>query len=124
MSERCAKCGEILAKFFLKKSLDSLRTRTYSPPPVAIVTAVVTGAEIGRRRGDATPEDNNRRLRLLPLTLPPKPKGLRRENADGRLSGRADKNASALRRVINFGVADAAQLRLSLVVQNVDWRWR
>ncbi len=26
--------------------------------------------------------------------------------------------------MINFGVANAAQLRLSLVVQNVDWRWR
>ena len=76
MSERGAKCGEIRAKIFLKKSLDSLRTRTYSPPPVAIVTAVVTGAEIGRQRGDAMPEDNRRRLSLLPLTLPPKPKGL------------------------------------------------
>jgi hypothetical protein len=108
----------------LKKSLDSPEALAYSPPPVAIVTAVVTGAEIGRRRGDATLEDNRRRLSLLPLTLPPKPKGLRRENADGRLSGHADKNARALRRVINFGVADAAQLRLSLVVQNVDWRWR
>jgi len=55
-------------------------------------------AEIGRQRGDAMPEDNKRRLSLLPLTLPSKPKGLRREKADGRLSGRADKNASALRR--------------------------
>ena len=108
----------------MKKSLDSPDTLTYSPAPVAVVTATVTGAEIGRRRGDATPEDNKRRLSLLPLTLPPKPKGLRREKADGRLSGRADKNASALRGVINSGVADAAQLRLSLVVQNVDWRWR
>jgi hypothetical protein len=26
--------------------------------------------------------------------------------------------------VITDGVANAAQLRLSLVVQNVDWRWR
>ena len=97
MSEKCAKSREIRANFFLKKSLDSIDARTYSPPPVAIVTAVVTGAEIGRRRGDATPEDNKRRLSLLPLTLPPKPKGLRREKADGRLSGRADKNALALR---------------------------
>src|SRR3954469_21491965 len=98
MPEKPAKSREIRAKFFLKKSLDSPNTRTYSPPPVAIVTAVVTGAEIGRRRGDAMPEDNRRRLSLLPLTLPPKPKGLRREKADGRLSGRADKNATALRR--------------------------
>jgi hypothetical protein len=98
MPEKCAKSREIRAKKFLKKSLDSLGTRTYSPPPVAIVTAVVTGAEIGRRRGDAMPEDNRRRLSLLPLTLPSKPKGLRREKADGRLSGRADKNATALRR--------------------------
>ena len=124
MSRKCAKSREIRAKNFLKKSLDTLDTLPYSPPPVAIVTAVVTGAEIGRQRGDAMPEDNKRRLSLLPLTLPPKPKGLRREKADGRLSGRADKNASALRGVINSGVADAAQLRLSLVVQNVDWRWR
>jgi hypothetical protein len=58
----------------------------------------VTGEEIGKRCGDATLEDNNRRQKLLPLTLPPKPKGLRRENADGLLSGRADKNAMALRR--------------------------
>ena len=86
------------AENFLKKSLDTSETLAYSPPPVAIVTAVVTGAEIGRRRGDATPEDNKRRSSLLPLTLPPKPKGLRREKADGRLSGRADKNAMALRR--------------------------
>src|ERR1044072_33547 len=96
MSERPAKSREIRAKNFLKKSLDTFRTLAYSPPPVAIVTAVVTGAEIGRGRGDATPEDNKRRVSLLPLTLPPKPKGLRREKADGRLSGRADKNASAL----------------------------
>jgi hypothetical protein len=99
MSKKCRKQREIRTKFFLKKSLDSLDTLAYSPPPVAIVTAVVTGAEIGRRRGDATPEDNRRRLSLLPLTLPPKPKGLRREKADGRLSGRADKNATALRRI-------------------------
>src|SRR5947209_12140463 len=26
--------------------------------------------------------------------------------------------------MIGLGVANAAQLRLSLVVQNVDWRWR
>src|ERR1044072_711228 len=124
MSERPAKSRESRAKIFLKKSLDTFCTLAYSPPPVAIVTAVVTGAEIGRRRGDATLEDNKRRSSLLPLTLPPKPKGLRREKADGRLSGLADKNATALRGVINSGVADAAQLRLSLVVQNVDWRWR
>jgi hypothetical protein len=66
MSEKPAKSGEIRAKIFLKKSLDRLDTLAYSPPPVAIVTAVVTGAEIGRRRGDATPEDNRRRLSLLP----------------------------------------------------------
>ena len=124
MSQKCAKSKEFRAKFFLKKSLDSPNTLPYSPAPVAVVTATVTGAEIGRRRGDATLEDNRRRLSLLPLTLPPKPKGLRREKADGRLSGHADKNALALRGVINSGVADAAQLRLSLVVQNVDWRWR
>ena len=124
MSQKCVKSREIRAKNFLKKSLDSPDTLAYSPAPVAVVTATVTGAEIGRRRGDATPEDNKRRSSLLPLTLPPKPKGLRREKADGRLSGRADKNAPALRGVINSGVADAAQLRLSLVVQNVDWRWR
>jgi hypothetical protein len=98
MPERRAKWREIRAKFFLKKSLDTPNTLAYSPPPVAIVTAVVTGAEIGRRRGDATPEDNKRRSSLLPLTLRPRPKGLRREKADGRLSGRADKNATALRR--------------------------
>jgi hypothetical protein len=59
MSEKPAKSGEIRAKIFLKKSLDRLGTLAYSPAPVAIVTAVVTGAEIGRRRGDATPEDND-----------------------------------------------------------------
>jgi hypothetical protein len=99
MPEKCRKQREIRTKIFLKKSLDRLDTLAYSPPPVAIVTAVVTGAEIGRQRGDAMLEDNRRRLSLLPLTLPPKPKGLRREKADGRLSGRADKNASALRRI-------------------------
>jgi hypothetical protein len=99
MFEKRRKQREIRTKNFLKKSLDRLDTLAYSPPPVAIVTAVVTGAEIGRQRGDAMPEDNRRRLSLLPLTLPSKPKGLRREKADGRLSGRADKNASALRRI-------------------------
>ena len=97
MSQKCAKSREIRAENFLKKSLDSPETLTYSPAPVAIVTAVVTGAEIGRRRGDATPEDNKRRSSLLPLTLRPKPKGLRREDADGCFPGRADKNAMALR---------------------------
>ena len=96
MPQKCAKIGEIRAKIFLKKSLDTPDALAYSPPPVAIVTAVVTGAEIGRRRGDATPEDNERRSSLLPLTLRPKPKGLRSEKAVGRLSGRGDKNASAL----------------------------
>jgi hypothetical protein len=48
MPERRAKSREIRAKIFLKKSLDSPDTLAYSPPPVAIVTAVVTGAEIGR----------------------------------------------------------------------------
>src|ERR1700755_839465 len=98
MPEKHVKSREICTKIFLKKSLDRLNMLAYSPPPVAIVTPVVTGAKIGRRRGDAMPEDNRRRLSLLPLTLPPKPKGLRREKADGRLSGRADKNATALRR--------------------------
>src|SRR2546423_12802535 len=38
---------------------------------------------------------------------------------------RADKNAMALARKRSaLWVANAAQLRLSLVVQNVDWRWR
>src|SRR5947209_5230723 len=39
--------------------------------------------------------------------------------------GRADKNATApAEEMIGLRVANAAQLRLSLVVQNVDWRWR
>src|ERR1044071_6708663 len=38
---------------------------------------------------------------------------------------RADKNATALdEEMIGLRVANAAQLRLSLGVQNVDWRWR
>jgi hypothetical protein len=48
MLEKPLKSRQIRAKIFLKKSLDSPDTLAYSPPPVAIVTAVVTGAEIGR----------------------------------------------------------------------------
>ena len=43
-------------------------------------------------------EDSDKRQKSLPLTPRPKPKGLRREEADGHLPGRADKNATALRR--------------------------
>src|SRR5205085_11391252 len=59
-----------------------------------------------------------------PLTPQPKPKGLRRMRGQTR-PGRADKNATApAEEMIGMRVANAAQLRLSLVVQNVDWRWR
>jgi hypothetical protein len=81
--------------FFFKKSLDTRNTRAYSPHPVAVLTGIVTGKGIGGRRGDATFEDSNRRLKLLPLTPQPKPKGLRRTGRQIR-PGLADKNAKAL----------------------------
>ncbi|HST51788.1 MAG TPA: hypothetical protein VLJ61_07230 [Pyrinomonadaceae bacterium] len=46
----------------MKKCLDTPSTRAYSPPPVAVLKGVATGEGIGRRRGDATLEDSNRRL--------------------------------------------------------------
>jgi hypothetical protein len=53
----------------------------------------------------ATPEfeDNSERFALLLLTPAPKPKGLPRVGRKAR-SGHADKNALALRGMINLGV--------------------
>ena len=99
MSRKARKTAEISSKNLLKKSLDSLRTCAYSPAPVAIVTAVVTG--VGDRQiGVETlqSEDSDKRQTSLPLTPRPRPKGLRREDADGRFPSCADKNALALRR--------------------------
>ncbi|HEX8353246.1 MAG TPA: hypothetical protein VF611_10120, partial [Pyrinomonadaceae bacterium] len=42
------KSGVIRPKDFLKKSLDSPDARPYSPAPVAVVKATVTGVGIGR----------------------------------------------------------------------------
>ena len=62
MQRKARNSGEIVLKNYSKKSLDSPQTAAYSPAPVAVVTAAVTGEEIGKRRGNVKLEGSNRRL--------------------------------------------------------------